>query len=307
MLKKIVNHYKDSSLYSGKLEHLQKDYFIFYDESENVSAAILKSEVSQQELSLLQALYQLIEEELPQGTSDLAQKWSEFLFQDGPVPIANPKKQDYRFIQFQFHHLETDKKTIETALKGFFSEDVIIIWPSPNSGIVIEEKAEISLKDDEILSLSRTLESDLYVKISIFTGKFHPVSNELPTLLQTEKDLFMFALQQLHYSNVYTYERIFPIYIAYHLSDNVKKVIDRDILDVFRQDSELFLTIKMFLENNSNASLTAKKLYIHRNTLQYRIDKFTDKTGISLKDFYGSFIVFLACFIFELERNGQSA
>ena len=58
----------------------------------------------------------------------------------------------------------------------------------------------------------------------------------------------------------------------------------------------MYATIKVFLENNLNASLTAKKLYIHRNTLQYRIDKFIDKTGIQLKDFYGAFTVFLACF-----------
>jgi DNA-binding PucR family transcriptional regulator len=65
----------------------------------------------------------------------------------------------------------------------------------------------------------------------------------------------------------------------------------------------MYSSIKVFLENNLNASLTAKKLYIHRNTLQYRIDKFIDKTGIQLKDFYGAYTVFLACLLFEQSQK----
>jgi DNA-binding PucR family transcriptional regulator len=32
-----------------------------------------------------------------------------------------------------------------------------------------------------------------------------------------------------------------------------------------------------------NASLTAKRLFIHRNSLQYRIDKFIERTGIDIR------------------------
>jgi DNA-binding PucR family transcriptional regulator len=79
--------------------------------------------------------------------------------------------------------------------------------------------------------------------------------------------------------------------------------VKQELNEAFLDDPEMFSTIKVFLENNLNASMTAKKLFIHRNTLQYRIDKFVEKTGIQLKDFYGAFTVFLACILFEQEKK----
>jgi DNA-binding PucR family transcriptional regulator len=87
--------------------------------------------------------------------------------------------------------------------------------------------------------------------------------------------------------------------MAYNLPKELSEKLFLELEDVFQEDPEMFVTIRTFLENNLNASVTAKKLYIHRNTLQYRVDKFTEKTGIGLKDFYGAFTVFLACLLFE--------
>jgi DNA-binding PucR family transcriptional regulator len=90
--------------------------------------------------------------------------------------------------------------------------------------------------------------------------------------------------------------------VAFSLPESIKDKVKLELSTVFTEDPELFTTIKVFLENNLNASLTAKKLYIHRNTLQYRIDKFIEKTGVQLKDFYGAFTVFLACLLFEQDK-----
>jgi DNA-binding PucR family transcriptional regulator len=87
------------------------------------------------------------------------------------------------------------------------------------------------------------------------------------------------------------------------LPGELKQRATQVIFGVFNDDPEMYSSIKVFLENNLNASLTAKKLYIHRNTLQYRIDKFIDKTGIQLKDFYGAYTVFLACLLFEQSQK----
>ncbi|MCY8607352.1 helix-turn-helix domain-containing protein, partial [Bacillus sonorensis] len=40
-----------------------------------------------------------------------------------------------------------------------------------------------------------------------------------------------------------------------------------------------------YMQCNLNASLTAKRLFIHRNSLQYRIDRFIEKTGIDIRQF----------------------
>ena len=50
-------------------------------------------------------------------------------------------------------------------------------------------------------------------------------------------------------------------------------------------DSEIIETIKKFFENNLNVSETSRQLYVHRNTLVYRLDKIQKITGLDLRIF----------------------
>ncbi len=50
-------------------------------------------------------------------------------------------------------------------------------------------------------------------------------------------------------------------------------------------DSETLTTINKFFENNLNVSETSRQLYIHRNTLVYRLDKLETQTGLDLRVF----------------------
>lgn len=51
------------------------------------------------------------------------------------------------------------------------------------------------------------------------------------------------------------------------------------------QDEEMLFTVRKFLENDLNISETAKKLYINRNTLIYRLNKIQKDTGLDLRKF----------------------
>ena len=50
-------------------------------------------------------------------------------------------------------------------------------------------------------------------------------------------------------------------------------------------DEETLATIRQFFENNLNVSETSRKLFIHRNTLVYRLDKLQKMTGLDLRVF----------------------
>ena len=50
-------------------------------------------------------------------------------------------------------------------------------------------------------------------------------------------------------------------------------------------DDELNTTIDCFFENSLNTSETAKQLYVHRNTLIYRLNKISGITGLDIKKF----------------------
>ena len=50
-------------------------------------------------------------------------------------------------------------------------------------------------------------------------------------------------------------------------------------------DQETLFTIYKFFENNLNVSETARKLFVHRNTLVYRLEKIKKLTGLDLREF----------------------
>ncbi|MCR5042399.1 MAG: helix-turn-helix domain-containing protein [Clostridia bacterium] len=50
-------------------------------------------------------------------------------------------------------------------------------------------------------------------------------------------------------------------------------------------DQETLYTISKFFENNLNVSETARKLFVHRNTLVYRLEKIKKLTGLDLREF----------------------
>ncbi|MGJ7910230.1 PucR family transcriptional regulator [Neobacillus sp. LXY-1] len=298
MLKKLLSLYKNSYLLTSLPEKPLESHFVFFAGSSNQWISIPKEMVSDKEVHLLNTLFELVEYHPSQ--SSLGEDWHRFLLQNGPVPRQAFDGQ-YRFIQFHINGNAIDHQEIEAALKGFFVEDVVIVWESSTDGVVVEAKKQISLSDEELVSISETLESDFFIKTSFYIGKLYYFSTELPNQFLQEKDFFQFGIQRIVNTPILTYERVFPAYLAAHLPKELKQKISKDMIELFVHDPELFDSIKVFLENNSNASLTAKKLYIHRNTLQYRLDKFVEKTGIDLKDFYGAFTVFLACQLFEQE------
>ncbi len=50
-------------------------------------------------------------------------------------------------------------------------------------------------------------------------------------------------------------------------------------------DDEIMMTVNKFLENSLNVSETSRQLYIHRNTLVYRIEKLQKVTGLDIRNF----------------------
>ena len=63
----------------------------------------------------------------------------------------------------------------------------------------------------------------------------------------------------------------------------IKEVLHGLTMDDF--DDETLATVNKFFENNLNVSETSRQLYIHRNTLVYRLDKLQKSTGLDLRVF----------------------
>jgi carbohydrate diacid regulator len=62
-------------------------------------------------------------------------------------------------------------------------------------------------------------------------------------------------------------------------------------------DGETLLTIQKFFENNLNGSETSRQLFVHRNTLVYRLDKVQKITGLDLRSFDDAVLFKLASMV----------
>ena len=67
--------------------------------------------------------------------------------------------------------------------------------------------------------------------------------------------------------------------------EEYKKVINHANIQMILNDADLMKTIYAFFDNNLNSCQTSAKTFMHRNTLNYRLDKVRKFTGLSLKVF----------------------
>ena len=65
----------------------------------------------------------------------------------------------------------------------------------------------------------------------------------------------------------------------------------------------LIHTLKVYLENNGNIKKTAEQLFIHRSTLQYRLDRIASILEVDLSDAEEIFNLMLALKLYELHYN----
>jgi sugar diacid utilization regulator len=102
--------------------------------------------------------------------------------------------------------------------------------------------------------------------------------------------------------SVINYEGMYGYRIAYSLDPKLKESISRRVFTAeFKEmvSGELGTTIEEFFKNNLNLTDTAAKLYVHRNTLLYRLEKIQKCTGFDLKRFEDSWLFKLAWMIYK--------
>ncbi|KFZ27523.1 MAG: carbohydrate diacid transcriptional activator CdaR [Candidatus Izimaplasma bacterium HR2] len=172
------------------------------------------------------------------------------------------------------------------------SEEIIELFSSLGSSFTIE-----SVKEDVIT----LLDNDYYNPEPIDLGGFSELILEdfdsnitmfLEPYFESEfvlsNDIKSFIKEIPH--GVYYFEDI----VTYSVVRN-NKVLKKKILDYINKNvnSEVVHTVLEFIENNMNSSSTSKKLYMHRNTLNYRIDNFIETTKINVKTFKGANAVYL--------------
>ncbi|MCH5202560.1 MAG: helix-turn-helix domain-containing protein [Oscillospiraceae bacterium] len=182
------------------------------------------------------------------------------------------------------------------------SKDFIININETEIALVKALKPGIEDKDLEKLagSIADTLSSEFYTHCNIGIG----------TIVMGIKDLahsFKEAQVALEVGKVFDTERTIVSYdnlgiarLVYQLPTTLcemflKEVFKRGSIDSL--DQETLFTIQKFFENNLNVSETSRKLFVHRNTLVYRLEKIKKLTGLDLREFEDAIVFKVALMV----------
>lgn len=83
----------------------------------------------------------------------------------------------------------------------------------------------------------------------------------------------------------------------YEHTDYIVYLYENGIKCNLELSHELRLTANTFLEHNKSITKASIELYVHRNTLNYRLDRILNITGLDLKTFKGAFVYYLINFV----------
>ena len=137
-------------------------------------------------------------------------------------------------------------------------------------------------------SMEDTLKNELFIKTVIGIGtiadhlrELSDAYKEAQTAIEVGK-VFDTEKSIMHYENLGIGRLIYQLPTT--LCDIfLSEVFKKNSIDSL--DQETLFTINKFFENNLNVSETSRKLFVHRNTLVYRLEKIKKLTGLDLREF----------------------
>ena len=166
-------------------------------------------------------------------------------------------------------------------IQNFFpdkSKDFVINVNESDIALVKEVRPNVDIKDLEKFYFNAIIGIGTCVtgiKELAHSFKEAQVALEVGKVFDTEKTII-------------SYENLGIARLIYQLPTTL---CDMFLKEVFKRgsieslDQETLFTIQKFFENNLNVSETSRKLFVHRNTLVYRLEKIKKLTGLDLREF----------------------
>ena len=194
------------------------------------------------------------------------------------------------FLVRQVGHNDVATVDVLSALFPDNMQDFVISVNEADVAIVKQITPATTSEDLEkiALQLESTMKTELRIKTVIGIGT---VAEHLRELADSYKE----AQTAIEVGKVFDTEKTIMHYenlgigrLIYQLPTTLCEIF---LCEVFKKnsidslDQETLFTINKFFENNLNVSETSRKLFVHRNTLVYRLEKIKKLTGLDLRQF----------------------
>ena len=219
--------------------------------------------------------------EASQSLNQRKHPWSDFLLRNGKLPQVKGKK--VRFIQAFVTINDDNREEWANSFKTIFSNSDVCdsFWLTPQKYILVEQISNENYSQEDFAGIAETLDINLNTKTKFFIGNYWETTDQLISIFSEEQKITDYAVTKSNKTAI----SISQVAIDYWLNNYIKKShLFSNYKKQLHLSDQMVKVITTLYDECGNISSAAKKLYIHRNTLQYQIEKFEDQTGLNLKN-----------------------
>lgn len=185
-------------------------------------------------------------------------------------------------------------------VKQLYNEQDVISMIYGENIIVIGNFDEVT---EHARSIKESIISDLYCRCYISFGKAVYSAEGIKKAYEDAKECMALGRKFEIKGEIFDYTKMLFEKIVYNISEKVKKELFDNFKEKFSTfDSEMINTIEEFVNCGLNISDASRKLYIHRNTLIYRLDKINKDTGYDIRDFKQATVFIIAFLVWKENR-----
>lgn len=238
-----------------------------------------KKSLSPREASLVAAL--LPEKNLIKRQQ--SHQWYKILFEGGRLQAKNSK---YRVLQIRLtdmDELADNQKLWQESLREFFPKFVDGFFLTDVEYLLIEEKNKTTFSLDELSGVFTTLDDDFSLKTTVFVGEFYEDKQDIAALFQEERKMFLEEVGQTHKQTIFHFA---DVALHYYTKEKLakSKIANYFSQQLLNADESFIQLVEMMWRFSGNVSSVAKEMFTHRNTINYRVEKIAEQSGINLKN-----------------------
>ncbi len=256
----LLKIYKEAEVSDKKLS--SKDYYTYFDGIDFLN--IKKSNLSDSEIKLLNSINK---------SYNLKSDYYRILINN----VNNIKDEGpFLCVHFYVNNLNNNEDQWLNSFKSFFEKVYDGFFVSQNQGVLIVNG--LYKKLDQLEGFIHMLDDDFSTTTSVFVG-ISAKLNDLHNIYKEESQLFLLnkrSSQVLRFNDVFI-----PAYVKSSLT---KSHIATHLKVILNQDKDLSDMIKSLWKHQGNMSAAAQDLYIHRNTVNYRIDRLNTEYNLNLRN-----------------------
>ena len=186
----------------------------------------------------------------------------------------------------------SDVATVD-VLTGMFPDkmqDFVLSINETDVAVIKQISGTVTAEDLEkiAVNIEETLKNELRIKTIIGIGTVAEHLRELADSYKEAQTAIEVGKVFDNEKSVMHYENLGIGRLIYQLPTTLCEIFLREVFKKNSLDSldqETLFTINKFFENNLNVSETSRKLFVHRNTLVYRLEKIRKLTGLDLRQF----------------------